>query len=332
ILATLLPIDQIIGRFYPIFGFMLLVGTAALFFVLLWHGNQDPAHFMIESPAFREGMFKNPIIPCLFVCIACGLISGFHSTQSPIVARTMASEWEARANFYGMMIVEGIIAMIWAGAGMAIYNLKPELMGTNPNSVLQEIVKYFLGSGLGSVTIIAVIVLAITSGDTALRSLRLSLSESLHISQVKIKNRLIVVFPLFLCISALLWWSNTEPTTFNVLWHYFAWANQVLAVFTLLAGTVWLFSQRKNAWITLFPALFMAFVVSTYILWVSVDKDNTYGLDLSLNLSYTIAACIALYLGIWAFFRGKREQKRCQQQNETIENREKTVSDQSHIA
>ncbi|MDD3587461.1 MAG: carbon starvation CstA family protein, partial [Thermoguttaceae bacterium] len=123
IFATLFPIDQIIGRIYPLFGMFLLVGTGAIFLALLWHGNNNP-YFLAETDAFKKGMLHEPIIPCLFVTIACGIMSGFHATQSPIVARTLQSERQARSTFYGMMIVEGIIAMIWAAAGLAIYNLR----------------------------------------------------------------------------------------------------------------------------------------------------------------------------------------------------------------
>jgi carbon starvation protein CstA len=180
ICATMFPVDKIIGRVYPLFGGLLLLGTGALLIALLWNAVKDPA-LLCESAAFQAGKFtaaKNmPILPMLFVTIACGIISGFHATQSPIVARTIKSEKQAFGVFFGMMTLEGAIAMVWAAGALAIYNKFPALIGTNPNGVLAKITQTFLHSGLSTVVVISVIVLAITSGDTAMRSLRLSLAE-----------------------------------------------------------------------------------------------------------------------------------------------------------
>ena len=145
----------------------------------------------------------------------------------------MAHEKQARSSFYGMMVVEGIIAMIWAAAGLAIYNLFPQMMADNPTNVLSEITKYFLGSWVGAVTVISVIILAITSGDTAMRSLRLSLAEMFHIDQKHILNRVLLCLPLIAAVALLLWWSNQNTAAFNRLWNYFAWGNQVLSACTL---------------------------------------------------------------------------------------------------
>ena len=195
IAATLFPVDKIIGRVYPLFGALLLVGTAALFMTLLVHGFRQPELFL-ESKAFTERMFtpaKNqPIIPLLFVTIACGILSGFHATQSPIVARTMKSEREAKATFYGMMVVEGFIAMVWAAGALVIYNLSPELMAAKAPAVLLQLTRRFLGSGVGAVTVISVVILSITSGDTAMRSLRLSLAEVFSMDQTRIANRVLL--------------------------------------------------------------------------------------------------------------------------------------------
>ena len=296
IVATLFPIDQIIGRFYPIFGFMLLAGTVAIFFALMLRHAEAPASFMVINDGFRAGMLKQPIIPCLFVTIACGILSGFHATQSPIVVRAMETERNARATFYGMMVVEGGIAMIWAAAAMAIYTLKPETMALGGATVLGQITELFLGKGLGTVTVLAVVVLAITSGDTAMRSLRLSLAEAFHLDQKPIFNRLILCAPLIVIIGAILLWSNKDAESFAILWNYFAWGNQVLAAFTLLAGSVWLFSRQKNCWITLVPGAFMTFVVITYILWTQKERGGPIGFGLPLTTSYEIAGAITLAL------------------------------------
>lgn len=307
IAATLLPIDKIIGRFYPIFGMMLLLGTAFIFFALLLFHNADPAHFMVETDAFREVVKQQPpIIPCLFVTIACGLLSGFHATQSPIVVRTMSTERNARATFYGMMIVEGVIAMVWAAAAMAIYNLSPETVKLSGAVVLNKITERFLGGGLGIVTVLAVVVLAITSGDTALRSLRLSMAEAFRIPQKPILNRILICLPLIAVVSGILWWSNLSAESFAKTWNYFAWGNQVLAATTLLAASAWLISLKKNFWVTLLPGLFMTFVVLTYILWVSPEKGGPIGLGLPLTTSYGIAAALSILFGALALHKGRK--------------------------
>ena len=185
IAATMFPVDKIIGSLYPIFGGLLLLGSAVLMVALFVSGAKDPS-LLCESTQFSElknaFLVNNPIIPCLFVTIACGILSGFHATQSPIIARTMKSERQARSSFYGMMVVEGVIAMVWAAGALAIYNLFPELWNQAPAKVLPQITTHFLGHSLGSITVVAVIILAVTSGDTAMRSLRLSLAETFRIN------------------------------------------------------------------------------------------------------------------------------------------------------
>ena len=195
IVSTIFPVDKIIGRCYPFFGALLLVGTLALFVKLMFEAWADPS-LLAESEGFRKYMFTaekhQPIIPLLFVTIACGILSGFHATQSPIIARTMRNEREARSDFYGMMVLEGFIAMVWAAAGLAIYNLFPEQMLKKAPAVLQFLCSHFLGSGIGAVVVISVVILSITSGDTAMRSLRLSLAEIFHIPQKKLSSRVLL--------------------------------------------------------------------------------------------------------------------------------------------
>lgn len=305
ICATLFPVDKIIGKIYPFFGGILILGSVALLGSLLYRGFGNPWYF-VETPAFQTGKLTAPIIPCLFVTIACGIISGFHATQSPIIARTMAKELYARRDFYGMMILEGIIAMIWAAGGMAIYNMFPELMKVNPNTVLGKITTTFLGSWMGTITIIAVIILAITSGDTALRSLRLSLAEIFKMDQKRFSARLTITIPLIVIVTGLLFWSARDAQSFNNIWNYFAWGNQVLAASTLMAGTAYLLLHKKNPLIALVPGVFMLFIVLTYILWVSPGNTGgkgPWGCGLALNTAYTIAGVLTL---ITAFFVVKR--------------------------
>ena len=300
ICATLFPVDKIIGNIYPVFGMLLLLGTGALLVMLLKCAWGDPA-LLTESAAFKAMKFtaegNMPIIPMLFVTIACGIISGFHSTQAPIVARTMRSEKQALHVFFGMMAAEGAIAMIWAAGALAIYNQFPHLIGTDANGVLAKIVNHFLYSGLSIVVILSVVVLAITSGDTAMRSLRLSLAEIFHVNQKPIALRLLLVFPLIAATLGLLLWSNKDAAGFAKLWNYFAWSNQVIAVFALLAGSIYLFSLRRPAFITVVPGMFITFVVVTYILW------NPIGLGIDLVYAEIVAGFVSLATYAWAKVR-----------------------------
>ncbi len=293
VVATLFPVDVIIGRIYPLFGAILLLGTVAIAAALLVYSNRD-FDILVETDAFHTYAAEKmpPLIPCLFVTIACGILSGFHATQAPIIARTIGTEREARFDFYGMMIAEGIIAMVWAAGALAIYNLFPEYLDRSGTDTLSKITGFFLGGGLGGVTIIAVVILAVTSGDTALRSLRLSASEILRIPQTSLGARLLIVLPFIAIIAVLLWWSNQSPKSFGELWNYFAWANQVLASVTLLAATVWLKRQGKKYMITFIPGLFMTFIVLTFILWTSKAHGGPYGFGLPLHNAYTIAASL----------------------------------------
>lgn len=286
ICATLFPVDKIIGKLYPIFGAVLLISSFAILGSLTYFLFQNP-EMLAESEGFREHMFtaanNHPVIPLLFVTIACGIISGFHATQSPIVARTMRSEKEGLDTYYGMMIAEGVIAMIWAAGAMAVYNADPSLMLGKEVVTLRIIAERFLGVWWGQLTVIGVIILAITSGDTAMRSLRLSLSEMFHISQKRVLSRLTLCLPLIVIVAGLLWWSNQNAKSFGYLWNYFAWGNQVLAASTLLAGSVWLFVRRKNMLYTLLPGLFMSFIVICFIFWTSREHGGPYGLGFSLR-------------------------------------------------
>lgn len=311
--ATLFPVDKIIGKFYPIFGAMLLVGTIAIFISIICMSAANPA-LLDEGEIFKTMKWAaangHPIIPLLFVTIACGIISGFHATQSPIIARTMKSERQAKSSFYGMMVVEGFIAMVWAAAGMAVYNAMPELFSENPNSVLIEITTFFLGKYVGVITVIAVIILAVTSGDTAMRSVRLSFAEMINFSQKNFQNRLAVCAPFIIIVALMLAWSQADAQSFNNLWNYFAWGNQVLAASTLLAGAVWLFRQRKNGFIAVIPGLFMCFIVLSYILWISPRHGGPVGFGMDLTDAYWLAAALSLIVGVIVMARSGLMAKR----------------------
>ena len=312
IASTIFPVDKIIGKCYPIFGALLLIGTLALFLKLMVEAWAHPA-LLAESEGFRKYMFTpekhQPIIPLLFVTIACGILSGFHATQSPIIARTMHSEREARSDFYGMMVLEGFIAMVWAAAGLAIYNIFPGQMLKKAPAVLQFLCEYFLGNKVGAIVVLSVIILSITSGDTAMRSLRLSLAEIFHIPQKKLSSRVLLSLPIIALVALLIWWSNISAKSFNQLWNYFAWGNQVLAACTLTAATEWLISRGRNALVTAVPGVFMTFIVLCYILWISPAHGGPVGLGLELHIAQIVAGVLAaacMALAIWRGIRMRR--------------------------
>ena len=311
--ATIFPVDKIIGAIYPIFGVILLAGSGAILISVLWSAFQDPS-LLAESAGFKERMYttenNNPIIPVLFVTIACGIISGFHATQAPIVARTMDSERRGKGVFYGMMILEGIIAMTWAAASIALYNIAPEYMDLPPTSALRAMTEHFLGSWVGGLTIVGVIILAITSGDTALRSLRLSVAEIFKVGQKSLAKRFLVCAPLIAIVCVLLAWSNASAESFKLLWNYFAWGNQVLAACTLMAAAVVLFSKGKPGWVALIPGMFMTFIVLTYILWISPKHGGPAGFGLSLDSAYVVGAVLTVVLAAWIWKRGKNNSRK----------------------
>jgi carbon starvation protein CstA len=315
IAATLFPVDAIIGRIYPVFGGLLLIGSLAMLCALLWCGFGD-ASLLDEGAEFlryRAEVFdkggRSPVFPLLFVTIACGIISGFHATQSPIVARTIKSEREARVTFYGMMIAEGVIAMIWASAALAMYNIAPENLHLPPAQVLGKIASHFLGPWMGGVAVLAIVVLAVTSGDTALRSSRLSLAEMLGIDQVKIVPRIMTCLPLIAIVAVCLWWSNLSARSFGHVWNYFAWGNQVLSASTLMACSVWMLREGKGmkSLVALVPGMFMTAVVVTFILWTSIDKGQPWGLvpgGMPLVPAIAVSVAVAIAFAAFALRRG----------------------------
>ena len=307
--ATLFPIDAIIGRFYPVFGALLLVGSLAIAVALAVAGFARP-EILDDCAGFASYQATNPLFPCLFVTIACGIISGFHATQSPIVARTCTSEREARATFFGMMVVEGVIAMIWAAAALAIYNLKPENLSLAGPLVLGNIAKHFLGTWMGGVTVAAIVLLAITSGDTALRSARLSLAEELKLDQVSLKRRVLACLPLAAAVVGLLAWSNRDARSFGHLWNYFAWTNQLLSTTMLFAATVWLLrlGRGRKALVTLLPGAFMCMVIATFAFWAWPTKGQVWGVvpgGLPMPAALAAAALVTALVVVLVVRRGR---------------------------
>ncbi|GGF25677.1 hypothetical protein GCM10010954_25720 [Halobacillus andaensis] len=266
LVATMLPVHKIIGRIYPFLGAVLIFMAVSIGVGLFFFENPVPN---LTVSNLHPG--ELPMWPLLMVTISCGAISGFHSTQSPILARTLKKESEGRKVFYGAMIAEGIIALIWAAAGMAFFGstggLQAALDAGGPAGVVNEISSTTLGTFGGILAILGVIILPITTGDTALRSSRMMLSELLkkkdtseQASPSKLKNGLMVVVvatPAF----------YLSTIDYNFLWRYVGWSNQVVATVMLWAGAMYLLQQKKFHWICSVPALFMTAVVSTYIFY-----------------------------------------------------------------
>ena len=260
-LATLLPVDKIIGKVYPLFAIALLFMAVGILVMLLWHHPVLPEMTDGLQNPHPAGL---PIFPIMFVSIACGAISGFHATQSPLMARCMKNEKYGRPIFYGAMVTEGIVALIWAAA--ATYFFHQNGMGeSNASIIVDSITKEWLGTVGGLLAVLGVIAAPITSGDTALRSARLIVADFMHLEQKSIAKRLLICIPIFAVTIAILLYSQRDAAGFDMIWRYFAWCNQTLSVFTLWAVTVFLVRTKKNYYITLFPALFMTAVCSTYI-------------------------------------------------------------------
>ena len=309
-ISTFFPIDKIIGRIYPVFGALLILASLAIFIGIVPNLNVlDEFCFADIMSNFHKHPAGQPIIPMLFVTIACGIISGFHSTQSPLVARTEVTEKTGRQTFYGMMIIEGLIGMIWAAGGMFIYHQMPELLtGASGVKVLSVLVSTVIPwAPISILVVVGVIILAITSGDTSLRSLRLTVAELTGLEQTSVKNRLLLTVPMFALCAVIIFWSNLNPEGFNILWNYFSWSNQLMAVCSLCVATVYLRSKKKNFWIALIPCMFMTFITCDYILWVS--PENLKGAPLGFGLDYKTALVIALHdaviLGFLLCTRGK---------------------------
>ncbi|MFP3341196.1 carbon starvation protein A [Halomonas sp. SIMBA_159] len=288
LIATLLPIDKVIGRIYPYFGALLLFSAAGIGIGLIVTGAPIP------ELSFQNMHPDNaPIFPLLFLTISCGALSGFHATQTPIISRTTENETNGRKIFYGMMIAEGVIAMIWAAAAMSLFHgdqsLSDVLAAGGPAAVVSEVSTTMLGAVGGTLAILGVIVLPITSGDTAFRSARMIIADYLKIEQKPIVKRILIALPLFVASYAL------THMDFTLLWRYFSWANQTTAVIALWTGTMYLVLSRKPYLITSIPAVFMTMATFTYLAYAPI------GFNLPLQTSYIVAAlgtliCIALFM------------------------------------
>ena len=309
ILATMFPIDKIIGRIYPAFAVALIFMAIGILF-MLFISFPDIPEITDGLSNKSEDPENNPIFPMLFISIACGAISGFHATQSPLMARCMTNERQGRYIFYGAMVTEGIVALIWAAAAIYFFSLvrqaffhitEPEKVNGNSAVIVNIISNGWLGMVGGALAILGVVAAPITSGDTAFRSARLIVADFLHMEQRSISKRLLICIPLFLVAILILIYNLSDPAGFEKIWRYFAWSNQTLAVFTLWAITIYLSRKGKPYWITLIPALFMMAVVITYILF---DRS---GIALPYTTSVIISAIAVVISAIYFFLYRYKE-------------------------
>lgn len=291
ILATIVPIDKIIGRFYPIFGALLVFMSVGLIVGLIVSGKGF----------YNTGMdFSNlhptelPLWPLLFITIACGAVSGFHATQSPLMARCMQNEKSGRFIFYGAMIGEGVIALIWCTLGLSFYESTEALNATmangGPAAVVHEVSTSLLGTVGGILAILGVVILPITSGDTAFRSARLIVADFFNLTQKPMAKRLLIAVPMFILGFII---SKAE---FGVIWRYFGWANQTTAVIMLWAAAAYLAKEGKLHWVCTIPAMFMTAVVFTYLANAPIGFGLEMGISTVIGLASTAAITIAFLL------------------------------------
>ncbi|WP_027420577.1 carbon starvation CstA family protein [Crocinitomix catalasitica] len=296
IIATVLPIDKVIGKVYPILGFLLILSAIGICIGMFLYGNPIP-ELTLEN-LHPKGI---PYYPVIFLTISCGALSGFHATQSPIISRTIDNEKDGRKVFYGMMILEAIIAMIWAAAAMSLMNgesLSVLLESGGPAAVVNKIAITFLGTVGGTIAVLGVIVLPITSGDTSFRAARMIIADYLKIDQKRLANRFKVAIPLFI-VSYIL--TNMD---FQLLWRYFSWANQVTASIALWIGAVYLYSKNTHYLIAMIPAFFITSVICTYIFF-----DPNIGFGLGLSTATWIGLCFALLITALFFVVMKKRKK-----------------------
>ncbi len=316
LIATVFPIDKIIGRIYPIFGLILIFSAVGIFIALFAKGwtsslTEVWGDWNGGAVAYGDYFGTHHFIPVFFLTVACGILSGFHSTQTALISRTMESEKSGRMTFYNMMILEGFIAMCWAAGTMALLNTGiveisaaggfqlPGVNGAEPTAiaatgVVVALCKQALGSIGGTIAMVGVVVLPITSGDTALRALRLTLADSLHIKQDTNAKRFSLAIPIYVLVALILVWAKFNNNGFMLLWRYFAWSNQMISLFALACIAIYLAKNGKKAfmWIPLIPAAFYAFCTCSFIVH---NPAQTAGTELvSWNVSYIIACVFTI--------------------------------------
>ena len=318
-IATFISIDAVIGKIYPIFGICLIIMAIGVIFGIFTNSAYTIPeiweHFGSMHPS------GTPIWSFMFITVACGAISGFHSTQSPLMARCMKSEKQGHFVFYGAMVCEGIIALIWAAAGCSLYEVVggkntglAAALAMGQSKAIYDVCSKTMG-GIGiALAMIGVVVCPITSGDTAFRSARLTLADWLKLDQKSMKNRLILCIPV-LGVGAFLGIGNAlGKIDYTIIWRYFSWTNQTLAMIVLWAASMYLFYEKKNYWITAVPATFMSAVSATYFLLGNeclgklINTKTAEGATVyNTAVAYPIGILVAaLFLGIFLYTIKKR--------------------------
>ena len=295
-IATIMPIDKIIGRLYPVFGAVLLIMAFGMTFAMFFNSDvtfYNSAEWVNQHP---KGL---PLYPLVFITIACGALSGFHSTQSPLMARCLSDERHGRSVFYGAMIAEGFIGLVWATVGMSFYHgpdaLQAVLANGGPATMVNESAIALMGSFGGILAILGVVALPVTSGDTAFRAARLTIAEVFNYSQRPIPSRLMLAVPVF-AVGIIL-----SQVGFDTIWNYFGWSNQSLATIVLWAGAVYLASHKRNYWICVVPAVFMTAVCTTFICY-----DPKLGFGISIGTSNIIGLVVAILCFVAFMLKGTK--------------------------
>jgi len=311
IIATLLPIDKIIGRIYPIFGGILLISTLGIFIGIFVKGYPliDISATNLWGVNVLDGTH---IIPTFFVTVACGIVSGFHSTQITLISRNIKSEHYAKFNFYWIMILEGFIAMVWAAAAMGFYVKNNYISSSwhlisgnlpSPFDLVGNVAFDMLGSVGGIIALIGIIILPITSGDTALRGLRLMLNGLLNLDVKNKKNQILLTMGIFIVVVTILILAKISPDGFTLLWRYFSWANQVTALFAFGVSTIYLIKLKKfkSSLMVMIPGAFYMFIVASFIF------NSEIGFNLSLSASYVIGGILSILYCVYMVFYGKKD-------------------------
>ena len=303
IASTVLPIDKLIGRVYPIFGGFLIISAIGVFIGIFIKGSGDLA--FKNAGLLAEHPLGQRFIPSFFITVACGILSGFHGSQVTLISRTVKSESEARTTFYSTMIAEGFIAMVWAAGAMVLFSSGQAALDTPGTIMVGQVSKYFMGNVGGLLAVLGVIALPITSGDTAFRSLRLIIAEELNIDQKAPSKRAGLSAVLFIPAFAILYFAKTNPNGFNLLWRYFGFTNQFVATFALAVATIYLIDTGKNYIITLLPGIFYVFIVFSFIINI-----KGLGLGLPFSIAYPAAGVIAVLYAYFVIKLGKKNKTR----------------------
>ena len=299
LVATVLPIDKLIGKIYPLFGAALLamaVGLCGAMFIGHFNGTKPMMELTLKN-LHPDGL---NVLPFLFTTIACGALSGFHATQSPMMARCVKRESESKRIFFGSMVVEGIVALVWCAVTIAFFGdtglINTALdVGGGASGVVNTVSKELLGTFGAILAVLGVVACPITSGDTAFRSARLTIADAFKIKQDRFRNRMLLAIPLFAICVVL------TQIDFNIIWRYFAWSNQTLATIFLWTGSAYLLKNKKNHWITTIPATFMTYVVISYIL------QAPEGLRLNAIFSNVVGIVGAVLMFIFFLYKTKKK-------------------------